>query len=346
MILWADGFDAYGADEAQMADGLWASSSGDLVTTPVRTGTHSYHLSGNTDGRRVFGGPLVTAGVAAAFFLGALPASDNTTNCFTFADAGNIPQVTIAIDTTGILSAWRGGPGVGDHYNTKLGDTGAPVLTANAWNHVEAKVKIHGSTGTVEVRVNGATVLALSGQNTGSAGETSQVRFDVNGAFTLGYYLDDLVAWDTSGSLNNDFVGDVKVFTDLPNADTADVDWTPLTGSDRYAMIDEVPADGDTSYDESTTAGDKMGVTFPALDAAVAQVLGVILVTKTKKTDAGACTLQVSIDSGGSQDAGAANPITTAYTYRFDVFETDPDTAAPWVPAAAGAAALVLERTV
>jgi hypothetical protein len=66
-------------------------------------------------------------------------------------------------------------------------------------------------------------------------------------------------------------------------------------------MIDEVPADGDTSYDESGATGDRMGVTFPALDAQVAQVLGVIFVAKTRKTDAGICTVQVSAKSGASE---------------------------------------------
>jgi hypothetical protein len=42
---------------------------------------------------------------------------------------------------------------------------------------------------------------------------------------------------------------------------------------------------------------------------------------------------------------GSNRPITTAFTYYEDVFETDPNTGNAWTPASADAAQLKLNRT-
>ncbi len=346
MILWADSFDHYGTVNANMTDGAYAESSGTISGTQARTGSKSYRCTGNTLIRRVFGGPLVTVGVAGAFFFATLPVIDNVSPPLTFCDASNTPQVTITVDTTGVISVWRGN-GSGSKFTTKLGDSGVPAITANAWNSIEAKVKIANSGGTVEVRVNGVTVINLTGQDTQASGaaETSQVRWEVTGAGTEGYYVDDVVAWDTTGALNNDFLGDRKVVTDFPNADTADVAWTRSTGSTNFGVIDENPPNGDTDYLTTTNNGDKAGVTFPNLPTEVTQISAVVFIQKTKKTDAGTANTQLHLKSGASTANGTDRPMTTAYTLYHDVFETDPATSAPFTRSAAQAASWTIERT-
>lgn len=347
MILWADSFDHYGTTTALMLDGAWAEADGSISSTQARTGPESYHVTGNTVGRRVFGGAKVTAGVAAAFFAPILPVADNTSAPFTFCDAANVPQITITLDTTGVLSVWRGN-GSGSKFTTKLGDSGTPAITANAWNHIEAKVKIDNATGTVEVRVNGVTVINLTGQDTQASGntESSQVRIEVTGAGTTGFYVDDVIAWDTTTSFNNDFVGDRKVVTDFPDADTADVAWTRSTGSTNFGVIDENPPNADTDYLTTITLNAKAGVDFPDLPAEVTNVAAVILIHKSKKTDAGDANVQLKLGSGGgSSAAGADRPMTTAYTLYHDVFQVDPQTSAPFTRAAAQTAHWTEERT-
>lgn len=354
MILWADGFDAYGSDVSQMTQGLYAEAGNiDLVTsspTP-RTGARCCYMdSSAAHMRRVLGGLKTVVGLAQAIFLTELPSTAHAGQVVELRDANNFVQVAINIDTTGVISVWRANGA--DVYNTLLG-TSTTAMVASAWQHVELKADFPGET--LEIRLNSVTILNLSGQslvNTdptigGATGETgcSQFMFRNANSGNGDRALDDMVAWDDSGSFNNDFVGDVKVFTDMPNADTADVDWTPSSGSARYAMIDEIPADDDASYDSSTAAAQKMGVTFPGLDSGITAVSAVIFVEKTRKTDAGVCTLVASVTSSGEKADGASNPLTTEYTYRWDVFETDPATSAPWDPAAAGAAGLLIERT-
>jgi hypothetical protein len=353
MIIWADGFDHYGtggAGQTEMLAGAYADSSSGPTAAQHRTGTYSLPFNGTNDQtRRVFGSALTTVGVAGAFYLSALPATNQACALFSFRDGANKPQLTIELQTTGIIAAWRGNHTV-NYFDTLLGSSSGALVAPSSWNHIEVKATFDTTTGSVEVRLNGVTVLNLTGVDTCNSEfnveSASQVVFGfLSNDSGRTMYLDDLVAWDTAGTYNNDFIGDQKVFTDMPDADTADVDWTPSAGGQRYAMIDEIPADGDATYDETLTTGNRMGVTFPDLDAAVVSVSALLFYAKTRKTDAGVCNLQVSAQSGAAEDAGADNPITTAYTYRWDVFEVDPNTSAPWAPAAASAAAMVIERT-
>src|SRR3546814_17566377 len=66
------------------------------------------------------------------------------------------------MSTTGVVRAYRGA----DYLGTLLGQGSSPAIVANAWQHVEAKVVISDTVGTVEVRVEGVTVLDLSGLDT------------------------------------------------------------------------------------------------------------------------------------------------------------------------------------
>lgn len=343
MMLWADGFDHYGDDESQMLDGPYASVNSTLSTTRARTGTRSL-LVGSINGngfRRVFGAAKTTVGVGMAMFHASIPDSNDMRALFEFNDGANNSQVTIWLQSTGAIEAKSGGsPQVSLGLSTTL-------MTAGAWNHLEAKVVIDDTDGAVEVRLNGVTILNATNKNTDrrGTGEVSQVFSGSHQSHFIDVYADDLFAWDDAGAQNNDFVGDRKVFTDVPTADTAEVDWAPSSGGTRFAMIDEIPPDDDATYDTTTDTGDRMGVTFGDLPAEVVSVAAVILVHKSRKTDAGDCNVTVHADSGGDEADGTDRPMTTEYTFYHDVFELDPHTAAPFTNAAASAVAMVVERT-
>lgn len=344
MILWADSFDHYGVTGTNLTDGAWAQIFGAPTSDHARTGTYSFGLGANFSAvcRRVFGAAKGTAGVGMALFLPQLPTINDAMTPIQFNDGSNAQQIRIVIESTGAISAYKGGDPVA------LG-TSSELITANGWNHLEAKVVVDDTTGAVEVRLNGVTILNLSGVNTdpNGSGEVSQYQTcnQTNRGADGSWYIDDVIAWDDSGSSNNDFIGDKKVFTDFPDADTADVDWVPSAGSDLFAMIDDPDPDGDGTYDEAENVGDVMGVTYPNVDAAVLAISAIILVHKSRKTDAGTCNVQQSCISGVSNTDGVDRPMTTAYTLYHDVIEVDPATSAPWTPTGANAMAHNLTRT-
>lgn len=349
-LLWSDGFGAYGGSVAAMLAGSWAavSTSGTvqfhLSTAMVRTGTYALARGTNTvtniDARRVFGGSKGTVGVGFAIYMANLPlASDGVR--FSFRDQANAEQVRLVVQSTGDIAAIRG--------STTLGTTTTPPLAAESWNHIEMKVVCHDTTGAVEVRVNGVTVLNLTGidtKNTAIAG-VDQFAFS-NGPAGAAWpvtYIDDLFAWDTLGAGPVDFIGDKKVIEHFADEDGAEQDWTRSTGTASWALVDDAPPNDDTDYISAVAAGATVALKFPDLPSEVSSVIAVSFEHYSRKTDAGPADLTGKVRAGGSTGAGPSTPITTAYTRRWDNFTVDPSTGAPFTPAAASAAEYLLTRS-
>lgn len=339
-LLWVDGFDHYGT-VGRLLDGVYAETSAvsAISTTNVRTGTNSLLTFANATLRRVLGGAKTFVGLGGAFFWTTLPISNNVQRVMDFRDTGNFQQVVLYIQSTGTISAYRGA--------THLGTTAAPVLVANAYQHIEAQVLISNTVGTIEVRVNGVTVLSLSGQDTcGSANvECSQVTLAGGGGSGGNCYLDDIYAYDNTGSYNNTWIGDRRVLTLFPNANTATADWTPVGAATGYECIDEANPDDDTTYINAATVGLVSQFGLQNLPGGVSIVSGVVMVERARKTEAGPANTKVSIVSGASVTAGVDKPMTEVYTYRQDVFEIDPATAAPFTPSGVDSLQFKVERT-
>lgn len=346
MILWADSFDHYGNSTVFMRDGAWAELvSAAPSTDQARTGTRSleFGASNSAIARRVFGGTKSVVGVGFPIYMEDLPTANRSLAAIEFRDNANETQVTIIVESTGALAAYAG-----NKLTPTLLGTSSALITANAWNHIEGRVRIGGTDGSVEVRLNGVTVLNLADVDTDAtgAGEVSQYATrNWTSRIQNGFYIDDVIAWDDQGGTNDDFVGDKKVFTDFPTSDTADVGWAPLSGATRFAMINEASPDGDTSYDQAGDTGDVMGVGFANVDASIVNIVAVCMAHKSRKTDAGDCNVQLTVSSSGTDEDGVDRPMTTAYTLYHDAFDVDPDTGAPWTTGGANAMTVKLTRT-
>lgn len=345
-LLWCDGFDHYGITN-NLTEGVYAEISGASInTTNPRTGANCITVNNIATFRRVLGGAKTTVGLGGAFYLPSLPTSNTLQRVFEFRDAANVANLSIGIESTGVITAYRG-----PLSGTAIGVTAAPVVFAETYQHIEALVFFSQTVGTVEVRVNGVTVLSLSGVDTVNTAlvECSQVVLGGGrGAGAVSHQLDDVFAYDETGSYNNSFIGDRRVITLFPNANTATADWTAVGAASGYECIDEANPDGDTSYISATAPGTPGPISefgFDNLPAGISAINGVVLVEFARKTEAGVANTQWSIKSGASETAGADKPMTEIYTYRQDVFETDPASAAPFTPAAVDAVLAKVERT-
>lgn len=350
-LLWCDGFDHYGTDTANMTDGAWAEVRGTLTTANPRTGTHSIRFGSASSAtgqlRRVFGGAKTTVGVGMAAWFSELPSSNDTMRIWGFNDNANVPQITIMLQSTGIIEVQSGSVG-----GAKLGDSVTPAITAEAYTHIECLVTIHPSAGQVEVRVNGVTVISLSGINTDPTGETEISQIVVypkpNAFIPSDIYYDDIFCYDGDGSYNNTFIGDRRVLTLFPDADTLQADWSWSAGPTAYQAIDEPSPDEDVTYIFANPGSSPASVSEFSLDdlpAGVSAISALMTVNRMRKTDAGTANVQASIVSASSEAAGADSALTEAYTYYHDVVEVDPDTSAPFTPAAVDAVLLKIERT-
>lgn len=355
MLRWMDGFDHYGNDATLMQDGSYAAASVTLRTDRPRSGTHQCRITAGDDGglRRVFGDDLEEVGVGYAFYIPTLPTNSGSLCLAEFRDNANIAQFGICVTSTGQVFCYRGGGENGPQFGAIL-DTSGVCVVAQSYQHFEVRGLCDDAVGAVEVRLNGVTVLNLTGANTKAARAAdaiiAQVFVGAAGEAVIGFPgyvdMDDFFCWDTlSGSENNDFVGDKKVYTVFPDADTATEDWTPSVGSDSFEMLNNSPPIDDTDYLVTDDVGARTIVGLQDLPEGIVAIAGVMFATRTWKTDAGNSKVQVGSISAGSETDGVIHAVSMAPTYYTDVFEHDPNTSALWTVAGFNASQALVERT-
>jgi len=230
-------------------------------------------------------------------------------------------------DTTGQVFAFRATTA------TVLG-TSALALTQNAWYYLELKATIGDApTGSLTVRVNGTAVLTLTGIDTRNAGNaTANVVRLGQGGGTCQTDFDDIYIFDATGTVNTDFAGDCRVQAVLPTGAGATTAWTPSAGS-NFACVDDAPPNADTDYVSSATAGQTDTYAFGDLAVASGTVKAVQATAVARKDDAGSRSLALVARPGGTDRLGATQGVSSSYAGITEVWNTNPDTAAPWTVA-------------
>lgn len=190
------------------------------------------------------------------------------------------------------------------------------------WRYIECKY--NSSTGVTSVRIDGSVV--LSGTVPAPAA-VPNLLFGGTGA--LEHSIDDLYILDTAGTLNNDFLGDVRVQTYLPTADGANTGMTPSTGTTHYNLVDETTPNT-TDYVSTTSTGVKDTYQFPDLSANTGNVFGVMTTNYAHKDSTGLAGIANVVRSGGTNYSGTSNSLSTGWTANSQTWETNPATGAVW----------------
>jgi hypothetical protein len=328
-VIWMDGFDTYTATTEVAARYAGATSSVTLSTTGSRFGGPCYFPG--TTGLTV----NFTHSGSAASIVGATVLPPGTTNAlFSFYNttfSTSTPELTLVNDT-GTVKLYRG-----SNIGTLLA-TAAATYTTGVWRHYEIKVTIADAGGTVEVRIDGTVALTFTGDTRQSTTGTAGVdRITFGGASNSNGAWDDIYILDASGSVANDFIGDVRVNTLAPTSDAA-VQFTRSTGASNYLCVDEGKMNSDTDYVESATVGhiDRYG--YADLAASVATVYAVQPTTWCRKTDATARTMRNKLVSGATTSNGSSFTLTTTYQAMATPLTLDPNTSAQWTVSNANAA--------
>lgn len=230
--LFMDGFDHYGSGAtgtANMLHGIWAQVDG-APTTPswgARTGTYALSnaqtLAGE-DNRLVLAATENELFVSLGYSTGSLPASDTKMEIIRFLTPANDEIATLIMRSNGAVSLFRSG--------NSIATTQGPVLVSQNWHFLE--MKINRSAGTFELRVDDPTgadtpVINATGLSLGATGigQLGVNTFNGTGTGTASTYADDLFIRDSSGTVNNDWLGDRRIGLSLVNADTETMGWTP-----------------------------------------------------------------------------------------------------------------------
>lgn len=216
---------------------------------------------------------------------------------------------------------------------TTLGTTTAQ-FPYGRWNHLAVKVLIDNASGTVDLTLNGTNELSLTSQDTyeGSAG-AEITRFRLGGDDTWNLRFAQPIVWTTSGDAPTDLIGMHKVYPLYASADTAQVDWSPLAAGDNYAEVDDVEADDDTSYNESSTSTDEDRLDCDDLPETPTTIYAVQSRVLVKQTGAGNLGLKNGVYSGTTKSVGSERKAAIDYEYHTNLFTDNPDDSAAWAEA-------------
>jgi len=197
--------------------------------------------------------------------------------------------------------------------------TGATAIGAG-WHYIEFKIFVNGASGTCEVHLDGITEIASTTGNFGSTNIGLARLLSPSNNVSQ----DDFYVLDTSGSVNNTFLGDVRIDYVAPDGAGAHTQWTPSGGGNNYQKVNEgPPPDGDTSYVSDSTPGDIDTYTFTNVDGG-ANVHGVQLHLYARKDDAATRQIAPVARQSSTDYVGTTKTLTTNYDYASQLYDLDP----------------------
>jgi hypothetical protein len=222
-----------------------SSQSGAIVTTPVRSGTYAYQNKPAASIQNLQLSVGATAGTKTlyykfAYYVTTQPATD-TLVWFASAD-GITPCLRLRGTSTGLKVMNAANSQVGSSFSVSTG----------AWHIIKIKLLSHASAGTVDVFLDGSSVVSATGVGT-SGGDLLIENFGSGVSVTHEYYIDDIAVNDGTGSFENSYPGDGKVIILHPTGAGDSTGWTPSTGA-NYTCVDEVTPNDATDYVSASTA--------------------------------------------------------------------------------------------
>jgi hypothetical protein len=235
----------------------------------------------------------------------------------------NTPQIEIGYTAAGEIYILSG--------VTPIDTSIESVTYGNTWHHLEAKIFFDNTTGTYDIKLNGSTILSGGPVDTLGSNDANVDYVAFSNTFEL---IDDLYVLNTDGSINNDFLGvDTRIKLLLPNADGTHTDWTPSTGVDHYAVVDENP-ETLSDYVSSGTLNEIDTFDFPNLS--VTSVYAVKAGANMMNASGGVRDVRFKAISGVTTDD--APTIGVSYDDAMEqvienIWEADPNTAAAWTVA-------------
>lgn len=212
--------------------------------------------------------------------------------------------------------------------------TGTATINADTWNYVEIKVKVHNTSGIFDCKINGISDFTFSGNTRDSAAsEFANITFTgtTNTGNTVSTYVDDLYVCNSTGSVNNTYLGEMRAEIITPTSDSS-VAWTHNTGTSNWSAVDDAigAPDDDTTYVSSSTsaARDEYGLSDLTV---VATVAGVKVVTRAEKDDANPLSFKHGIKSGAT-DQQVQYSLGVGYSNFIDIFETSDGATTAFTP--------------
>lgn len=252
-------------------------------------------------------------------------------------------------NTVTVLKFWKDSSSIAPLYARPDGrfqwgnQTSTKYYNDLQWYYVE--IKIDFASGDASLRVNNELWLDLIGYFSGVIGSGSADGFEFTnlGANNGSINVDDFYVCDGSGSINNDFLGDVIISVLRPDGDSSPLTWTPSTGVTHYNLINETSYDSAT-YVSDSTPGNRDQYTLPSIVTTAVTIPAVVYNVLANKDVGGDTTLKLYVKSGGSESLSGEYALSANQALNFQhIVETDPATGVAWTKTGVNAAEVGVE---
>ncbi len=240
---------------------------------------------------------------------------------------------------------------------TTLARSAPGLISAGTWYYIEVKVKIHVTSGYMEILVNGTSAITYSGNTVRGSGFGAGITYSAANYFThvkLGgtldtvggepMYFDDFYYCDDTGTVNNTYLGDIQLQAIFPNGAGSSTDWviagtTPATTN--WQSVNEPTANDDVTFVKTVTVGAQDLYEMDNLNANATDVKGLLVNARIKK-DAGTVrtysTMVKDVAASGAPAAVAVRTVpSSVYVNQQDVSQVSPTTGVAWTVAGVNA---------
>lgn len=305
-IVAIEGFDLYNGTQANIGlQATWANVNW-FYSPSMGTGRFGGQCLVWGNEQCLSGWSMPTA-IGPAFTVGAAFKQGNVSGLI----ASGTPRTAIAITSGGFGNyqvGWRPNPdGSISAYRmssstagTLLGTSSPGVILSNVWHYIEFSGTIDAATGTIIIKVDGTTVLNLAGVNTKQQAAASFDGIVVGSGGGIantggGCSVDDMYVTDTAVAL-----GERRVETIRPSADTATKQWTPSSGANNYSRVSDATVNSGTFVSASGVNNTDLYDTVD-ISGTPASIDFVQITAFAAKSDAGPRSIGLIGDVGGVQ---------------------------------------------
>lgn len=326
-MIWIEGFEGFGTSNGVAPDGM--EEKYDAVNRIAFTDVEAGRIAGHSWLTNTSSTPYIRtkdlgAQTEIVVGFGFMCEQLRTTGILQFVEPADLVGLRLYLTLGGEIAVYN--------WIALLGTTSGANIRPGKWYYIECKANISNTTGSVVIKINEEQKLSLSNKDTQRSGTAEWRKFQLlgSGVYPDNFSFDDWYVFNTSGSVNNDFVGSTRIDGILPNAAGDQTDWTPSAGA-NYTTVDENPATGDTDYVESSTSTDQDLYNYASVPTTLNVIHGVQINTDVRETDASDFTLKTLIKTGTTTSADSAQAIAgTSYETLYRIAEQDPDTSAAW----------------
>lgn len=323
-IVWSDGWDAYGAISGTAVSVFtkYQGVAGSMALAAGRYGGQALSIAAGNTNSMYNTVNFVSSPSSFTFCAQIKTSSLDSDPAIAFLASDLTRMIAMRFNTDGSIGVYRGA--------TLVWATAPGVIANGTWYTLEFECVISDTVGRVSLYIDGATVINSTAQDTrnGTPTTISKIQWNPDATSLGGMLWDDCYIIDSATKPSVVYI----IETISVDADSTPLDWTPSTGVNHYACVDEIPASA-VDYLSASVVGntDKLGV--GVMSGTPISILGVNFSGFFAKTDAANRACQLDITSGATNSAGSSTFLSSTGVKIERILDNDPNTAAAWTRA-------------